>query len=341
MIQPLDIDAFLEQATHPTIPVLDVRAPQEFAVGHIPGALSFPLFSDEERQQIGTTYKQVSKDKAVLLGLDFFGPKMADMVRQASILAPEKEVLLHCWRGGMRSSSVAWLLNLAGFKVYLLQDGYKAYRRLAHQVFEQPYPFIVLGGLTGSGKTEILHELRQLGEQVIDLESLAQHKGSSFGGIGQALQPSMEQFENNLAQQLRQIDHQRRIWIEDENITIGRINIPLPLYNQMQESLLLKLEIPKIERIRKLTAEYQTVDKTQLQQATERIKKRLGGLTYKETMQAIAAGDIRKMVELALVYYDKAYAYQLANKPPGKIIPVTLTGTDARENAKELLRAVG
>lgn len=339
-IQLLAVNAFLKLAHSRNIPVLDVRAPLEFAHGHLPGALSFPLFTDEERKQIGTTYKQVSKDQAVLLGLDFFGPKMAALVRQANILAPAKEVLLHCWRGGMRSSSVAWLLDLAGFRVYLLQEGYKAYRRRVQQVFDYSYPFVVVGGLTGSGKTSVLHELRRLGEQVIDLEGLAHHKGSAFGGIGQAPQPSVEQFENNLAQQLLSLDTSRRIWLEDENITIGRVNIPPSLYHQMQQAPLLQLEIPKTARIQKLTAEYQSVEKIYLQQAIDRIKTRLGGLAYQEATQAIAAGEIEKMVALALVYYDKAYAYQLANKPPDKIIPVNLAGTNAGDNAREILEVV-
>ena len=340
MIQTLDIKTFLEYAAQHHIPVLDVRAPKEFTAGHVPGALSLPLFTDEERKQVGTTYKQVSKDQAVLLGLDLFGPKMSDMVRQAEELAPDKEVMLHCWRGGMRSASVAWLLDLAGFKVHLLQDGYKAFRRLVHQSFEQPYKMVVIGGLTGSGKTELLQELAQHHEQVVDLEKMARHKGSSFGSIGQELQPSIEQFENELGLALLQLDLNRRVWLEDENITIGRVNLPKSLYNQMQQAFLLKLEVPKVARIRKLTQEYRHVDKELLQHAIDRIKKRLGGQAYKEATEAIESGDIQKMVELALVYYDKAYAYQLNIKPPEKIISVTLPGTDAEVNVRQILDLV-
>ncbi|QNF33255.1 tRNA 2-selenouridine(34) synthase MnmH [Adhaeribacter swui] len=340
MIQPLEIHDFLKYLAQHRIPVLDVRAPKEFTEGHIPGAQSLPLFTDDERRQVGTAYKQISKDQAVLLGLDLFGPKMSAMVREAEKLAPGKEVMLHCWRGGMRSSGVAWLLDLAGFKVNLLQDGYKAFRRLVHQTFEQPYPLLVLGGMSGSGKTEILLELQKLGEQAIDLEHLANHCGSAFGGIGKEPQPSIEQFENNLGAALLAINPLQALWLEDENITIGRINLPKPLYDQMQQAFLIKLEVPKAIRIQKLAQEYQTADKGKLQKAVERIKKRLGGLAYKEAMQAIETDDIEKMVELALAYYDKAYTYQLANKSADKIISISLNSIDAPENARKILEVV-
>ncbi|MDQ3292810.1 MAG: tRNA 2-selenouridine(34) synthase MnmH [Bacteroidota bacterium] len=340
MIQTLDIDAFLNYATQHNTPVLDVRAPKEFSEGHIPGAQSLPLFTDEERKQVGTTYKQINKEQAILLGLDLFGPKMSAMVRQAEQLAPGKEVMLHCWRGGMRSAGVAWLLDLAGFKVNLLRDGYKAFRRTISQTFAQPLPLVVLGGLTGSGKTEILQELQKQGEHVIDLEKLAQHRGSAFGSIGLQAQPTVEQFENDLGLTLLQFQSSNRIWIEDENSVIGRINLPPSLYNQMQQAPLIKLEIPKNARIQKLANDYRTADKTLLQQAIERIKKRLGGLAYKEALEAIEASDIEKMVEIALVYYDKAYAYQLANKPPDKIITVTFPKIDAQENTRRILEVV-
>ncbi|RDC66264.1 tRNA 2-selenouridine(34) synthase MnmH [Adhaeribacter pallidiroseus] len=337
MIQPFEINDFLKYSAQRHIPVLDVRAPKEFTEGHIPGAESLPLFTDDERAQIGTAYKQISKDKAVLLGLDLFGPKMSRMVREAEKLAPGKEVMLHCWRGGMRSSGVAWLLDLAGFKVNLLQDGYKAYRRLIHQTFEQPLPLLLIGGMSGSGKTEVLQELHKLGEQVIDLEQLAHHCGSAFGGIGKEPQPTMEQFENHLGLALLQANHQRPIWLEDENITIGRVNLPKPLYDQMQQAPLLKLEVPQAMRIQKLAENYRSADKALLENAIERIKKRLGGLAYKEALQAIETGDIEKMVELALGYYDKAYTYQLAHKSAHQIITVPLESTNAPENARKIL----
>lgn len=338
MIRHLTTTQFIAEAAH--LPILDVRAPLEFLAGHIPGATSFPLFTDEERKKVGTTYKQVSRDKAILLGLDLFGPKMSGFVKQATQIAPRKEVLLHCWRGGMRSSSVAWLLDLAGFTVNLLQHGYKDYRRFAFDLFALKYPLVVLGGLTGSGKTEILQQLQNAGEQIIDLEKLARHKGSAFGAIGQAPQNTTEQFENDLALVLYGLNSHKSVWAEDESISIGKINIPNSFYDQMQEAILIKLEVPKAARIRKLAQEYCGVDKILLEQAVLRIRKRLGGLATKEALQAINTGDMEKMVELALVYYDKAYYYQLAAKKTNKIITVNLTSADAGANAQHLLEVL-
>lgn len=320
------------------VPILDVRAPIEFAQGHMPGALSLPLFTDEERARIGTAYKQISPDKAVLLGLDFFGPKMSAMVKTAQKLAPAKEVRLHCWRGGMRSGAVQWLLELAGFKVHLLDKGYKEYRRWALAQFAQPRPMLVLGGLTGSGKTDVLHELARQGEAVVDLEGLAHHKGSSFGSIGQLPQPTQEQFENNLAPLLAQLPAGTTPWIEDESLAIGRVIVPKPLFEQMRAVPLVVLEIPRPVRTRKLAAEYGQEDPTELAGAIQRISKRLGGLATKEALAAIEAGDMEKMVDLALDYYDKTYSYGLDTKISRQIVRVPSDTCDPAVNA-ELVRA--
>jgi tRNA 2-selenouridine synthase len=330
-IQVLEITDFLKQAEK--IPLLDVRAPKEFVAGHIPGAISFPLFSDEERAKVGTTYKQIGHDPAVLMGLDIFGPKMSGFVKAATELAPDKEVALHCWRGGMRSGSVAWLLDFAGFKVNLLKPGYKGFRHFALDHFEKPCKLLMIGGMTGSGKTEILPFLKNTGEQTIDLEQLANHKGSAFGTIGHKPQGTIEQFENDLAIELSEINALKTLWLEDESISIGRINLPKPFHAQMQQAPLIKLEIPFSERIQKLTEEYCKVEKNRLTEAILKIKKRLGGLATQEALQAIEQDDFSKMVEIALVYYDKAYTFELAHKNPERIYPLELPNCNAAENA--------
>ena len=192
--------------------LLDVRTPAEFAQGHVPGAQNLPLFSDEERAEVGTLYKQVNPERAFLRGLDLAGAKMSWYVREAMRLAPNRKVAVHCWRGGQRSGSLATLLSFAGFDVQVVQGGYKAYRtHVLEQFALRKSKFVVLGGKTGSGKTEILKQLASLGEQVIDLEALANHKGSAFGALGEEPQPRVEQFENNLFAILKKMDHQRRI----------------------------------------------------------------------------------------------------------------------------------
>ncbi|KAA9331529.1 tRNA 2-selenouridine(34) synthase MnmH [Hymenobacter busanensis] len=333
----LPLDEFLTGPTH--APIFDARAPLEYTQGHIPGAVSFPIFSDEERARIGTTYKQVSQDKAVLLGLDFFGPKMSQMVKQAQKLAPQKEVRLHCWRGGMRSGAMQWLLELAGFKVHLLDKGYKDYRRWALGAFAEPRPLLVLGGLTGSGKTDVLQELARRGEPVVDLEGLAHHKGSSFGAIGLPPQPTPEQFENELAWQLRHLPSETPAWLEDESRMIGAIPLPGALFEQMSVAPLVLLEVPRAARTRKLADEYGSQDPQLLREAIGRIQKRLGGLATKEALAAIDAGDMEKMVALALDYYDKTYTHGLENRRSASIVRVTSDTCDAAVNAELVLRA--
>ncbi|NVO84832.1 tRNA 2-selenouridine(34) synthase MnmH [Hymenobacter terrestris] len=296
-------------------PILDVRAPVEYTQGHIPGAVSFPLFTDEERARIGTTYKQQSQDKAVLLGLDLFGPRMSQMVKLAGKLASNKQVRVHCWRGGMRSGAVQWLLELAGFKVQLLDKGYKDYRHWALAEFEQPRTMWVLGGLTGSGKTDVLHALAAQGQPMLDLEGLASHKGSAFGSIGQPEQPTQEQFENDLASQLAALSAEAPFWVEDESRGIGRVAVPGGLFEQLRMAPLVVLEIPREVRVAKLADEYGRQDPAALAASILRIRKRLGGLATKEALSAIGENDMPKMVSLVLDYYDKTYSHGLDGRP--------------------------
>ena len=300
--------------------LLDVRSPGEYAQGHIPGAVSFPLFSDEERAQVGTFYKQKGKEAAVELGLEFVGPKMADFVRRARKLAPDRRLALHCWRGGQRSGSMAWLLRQAGFEVATLEGGYKTYRRqVLEQLQDTPLRLLVVGGRTGSGKTKILHALRDLGEQIIDLESLARHKGSAFGFIGEAPQPTVEQFENDLYGAVSRLEPARRVWIENESRSIGRVFIPDGFWALMKASPLLNIEIPGEERIRNLLADYTSTDKSDLTAAFLKIDRKLGGQHLKAALEALENGDFASAARIALVYYDKTYQYCLDTNPSPEI----------------------
>ncbi len=312
MPTPLPPPTFLQKAE--ALPVVDVRSPGEFAQGHIPGAVNIPLFSNEERAQVGTTYKQVSQEEALLLGLEFVGPKMADFVRESKVLAPENEILVHCWRGGMRSGSFGWLLETAGMKVSTLVGGYKAFRNEVLAGFMIPQNIIILGGKTGSGKTEILHQLRKLGEQVIDLEGLAHHKGSSYGAIGQLPQPSSEHFENRIYNQWRRLDPSRRVWVEDESRTVGRCLIPQNVWTQMQNAPVVMVDMDKATRIERLVREYACYDIDLLHEATNRIQKRLGGQHHKAAIEALGQNDFATVADITLTYYDKAYQHGSGNR---------------------------
>lgn len=230
----LDVAAFVAQSR--TYPVLDVRTPAEFADDHIPGAHPLPLFSTAERAAIGTTYAEDGRRAAMLDALDIVGPKLRALVESAREVLDGREVLMHRWRRGMRSESVGWLLSFFDYRVRRLRGGYKAFRRYVRKSFALLRPLRVLGGLTGSGKTEVLHALRDRGEQVVDLEGRANHRGSVFGGLGRGDQPTQQQFENDLALQWRALAPHRPVWIEDESRRIGDVGVPGALFNQMQQA---------------------------------------------------------------------------------------------------------
>lgn len=344
-VKQLDIERFL--ALSKLHPVLDVRSPGEFIHAHIPGAYSLPLFTNEERKVVGTAYKQQSRKQAIKVGLDYFGPKMRGMVEEVEqLMAAQKKsspespdiVLVHCWRGGMRSAGVAWLLDLYGFTVYTLVGGYKAYRKYAISQFERPYGIRVIGGYTGSGKTAILHKLLRLGKTVIDLEKLANHKGSAFGHLGLPEQPSQEMFENKLAMALLQVE-QEPIWLEDESMRIGTIMIPTTFYTQMRQAPCYFLEIPFQERLQYIVKDYGKADRDKLVNAILRIQKRLGGLETKTAINCIVEKDIEGAFAILLKYYDKWYLKGLYNREPGGLPVVTIpsTAVDEHMNAQLLL----
>jgi tRNA 2-selenouridine synthase len=304
------MDSFLKAAGV----IVDVRSPGEFAQGHIPGAYNLPLFSDEERALVGTTYKRSGKKEAVHLGLSLVGPKLSSFVSNAEVLSQGKPLKIHCWRGGMRSSSMAWLLQTAGFQTSTLAGGYKSFRRWALSLFTQPYRLCVIGGLTGSGKTALLQELSLKNEQVLDLEALAHHRGSAYGMLGQPKQPTTEQFENHLALKLSSIDLSSPLWCEDESRMIGTCNIPDPLFVQMRQSPLYVVERSKEERIQHLLKTYGGIPKEELIQATLKIVKRLGGARAQEIISCIQNNQLDNAIDLVLTYYDATYAYGLKSR---------------------------
>ena len=307
MPTPISILEFLELSKEH--PVFDVRSPGEYNYGHIPIAHSLPLFTDEERAIVGTAYKQGSREAAVNKGIEFFGPKMKSIANEAKSKNKENVFLVHCWRGGMRSASVAWLLELYGHKVYLLKGGYKAYRKIVLEKFEEERELLILGGKTGSGKTLILQKLERMGEQIIDLEKLAHHKGSSFGALGETLQPTQEMFENELFFQLQSMDNYKRLWVEDESNLIGNRVIPKPLYVKMKTAKIFFLDLPFDIRVQHIIRQYGKFPKEDLKKSIERITKRLGGLSTKKALQAIDAGNLKDAFQLCLEYYDKTYDY--------------------------------
>jgi tRNA 2-selenouridine synthase len=300
-------------------PVIDVRSPGEFAHGQIPGAHNVPLFSDEERAAVGTLYKQEGSEAAISLGMEYVMPRteaIVAAVREIAVASQPanpssdesgQDVLVHCWRGGMRSDGVAKLLNENGFNAQRLEGGYKAYRQAGRECFEVPQTIAILTGLSGAGKTQVLLALQEAGEQIIDLEGLANHRGSAFGGISQPTQPTQEQFENILFHNWAKLDPRRVVWIESESQAIGTVRVTAGIWEQMTNAPSFFLDVPQQRRLDFLMEQYGDLPVEDLESAMGRIKKRLGGERHAHAVESLAKGDRRAFALIALQYYDKAY----------------------------------
>lgn len=313
MIEILEIETFVAEMHTNKLPVFDARCPKEYQQGHIPGALNLPLLNDEERHVVGITYKEKGNHEAVKKGFDLVGHKFSAYIREAETLAPDRKIMIYCWRGGMRSNIMAWLLNLAGFEVYLLKGGYKSYRRWCNEQFASPGKIIIVSGKTGVGKTEILNQLAQAGEAILDLEGLASHKGSAFGGLGQKSQPSQEQFENDLGWQLSQ-NKSEYLWAESESRFIGKMRIPDILFDLLCASAMIEITRSTELRAERILSEYGHFSVEALTEKTNSLIKRMGGDRVKICLESLDGGDMMGWVLPLLDYYDKGYAHALSER---------------------------
>ena len=319
MPESFDIESFLDRARR--VAVVDVRSPGEFTQGHIPGTVSVPLFSDAERAEIGTAYVQQGRKPAVMLGLSRVGPRMAELGARLTELAEaaEGELLIHCWRGGMRSASMAWLAETLGIHAATLIGGYKSYRRWAIDSTGRGRSINVVAGLTGTGKTHVIHALAARGENVIDLEKLAHHKGSAFGDLGEEPQPPQEQFENELAMAWRDTRADAPVWLEDESRNIGRCSLPDGLWQSKQAGRFHVIELPDDARLAHLCEIYSGHPPEVLAACIERIRKRLGGDRTSAAIDAVRAGHFKEASRLVLAYYDRCYRESVEKIPPGRL----------------------
>jgi tRNA 2-selenouridine synthase len=336
-LKKIDIDAFLKLAEN--IPVIDVRSPSEFNNGHIPGAFNIPLFDDNERAIVGTEYKKEGRGKAIIRGIELSGPQMHRKLLSAIEMSKENKLLVHCWRGGMRSEAMAWLFSLADIETEVLDGGYKSYRHYVLSGLAEKKRVIVLGGMTGSSKTQILRHIGKLSNQVIDLEALANHKGSAFGALGKPPQPSSEHFSNLLFDLWKNIDNTNPVWLEDESRNIGTVFMPDTFYNHIQLSPAIILMMSIEKRVPRLIEEYSTYPQDQLRDSVLKISKRLGGDNTRDALAAIESGDFAKAIEITLKYYDKAYRYGISKKHSGQIIYIETDTDDIEVNSVKVLEA--
>jgi tRNA 2-selenouridine synthase len=340
-IQQITIDTAVANLNNYLI--VDVRSPAEYAHAHIPTAINLPVFNNEERAEIGTAYKKQSRQKAIKIGLNYFGPQMATMVTAAEKLLQQHQktqILVHCWRGGMRSGAVAWLLNFYGLPTTILTGGYKTYRTWALTQFEKQYPFTLLSGNTGSGKTDVLLQLQNHNINIIDFEGLANHKGSALGGISMPPPPTQEMFENNLALQLYQTQNTKLIVAEDETQRLGNLRIPQPIWLQMRQANLIFLNIPFNQRLQYILQHYGTLPQPEIISAVLRIQKKLGGLATTTTINLLQQNNTAEAFTILLNYYDAKYKQALQQRENllQKLININLPTTNTNYNTTQIFK---
>jgi tRNA 2-selenouridine synthase len=348
----LNIEKFLEEGKKSLI--IDVRTPAEFEQGHIPGAYNIPLFTNEERAIVGTLYKKTGRQEAIHKGLEIFGPRMIWYIEElkkvvAAVKGKDtskshgdesgtiKAIYVHCWRGGMRSGSMAWLFEVYGFKVFTLKKGYKTFRNFVLDELKKERKIKIIGGRTGSGKTLVLPELKKKGIQVIDLEKLAHHKGSSFGSIGEQPQPTQEHFENKLAIELLETKTSENLFLEDESKLIGQKIIPKPLFFQMRNCEVFYFEVPFEERAKYIAEQYGKYPKEELFAATERILRRLDTRFSKDALKFIEEGNLIESFKISLRYYDKTYDFGLSKREGNTIVKIPFDKIDPIKMADLIL----
>jgi len=336
-VNKLPADEFLQLSAK--FPVIDVRSPGEYASGHIPGAVNIPLFDDSQRAEVGTIYRQEGNMKAVLRGIDLAAPAMSHKLESALSLACDGRLLVHCWRGGMRSEAMAWLFSMGGITASVLDGGYKSYRNFILEELAEPRRYILLGGLTGSGKTHILKLLARENHQVADLEGLACHKGSAFGALGQPSQPTTEHFANLLHSSLSVMNPERPIWLEDESRNIGTVFMPDGFYGRMQESPVIALMMSIDTRLPRLLEEYSAFPPDLIRASVLKISRRLGGEKTKEAIEAVDRNDFSSAIRITLEYYDRAYSYGLSKRKSGQVVFVDTDTDDTAVNAGKVLDA--
>jgi tRNA 2-selenouridine synthase len=336
---PLSVEEFL--ALRHSLPVIDVRSEGEFEQGHILNAINIPLLNNEERVIVGTTYKRKGQPEAIREGFRLVGPRLVDIIKQTEKVAEGREIIAHCWRGGMRSSNFCQFVGMAKIKSQSVKGGYKAYRQFALEYFKRPLQIILIGGCTGSGKSEVLRALAAQGEQILDLEDLANHKGSAFGSLMQPPQPTTEQFHNNLFEEILKLDLSKRIWIEDESITIGKVYLPPDFWAQMKSSPLAQMEVSKEVRIQRLVNEYGLANREEFLEAMGRIVKKLGGQHYNAAKEKLLQGDMASVINILLTYYDKTYLASMEQKKDRIKFSLSWDGNESSLFAKNMVEALG
>jgi tRNA 2-selenouridine synthase len=303
--------------------IIDVRSPAEFALDHIPGAINLPVLNNEERIEIGTLYKQVSPFAAKKLGASYVSQNIARHLENALMDFPrEWRPLIYCWRGGERSGAFTHILNRIGWKAMQLEGGYQGFRRIVIDGLNQAakeFSFQVIAGMTGSGKTRILQEIGALGQQILDLEGLAIHRGSVLGNEPNIEQPSQKGFETNLWDALNSLDPSKIVFVESESKKVGGLHVPDALMERIRNGRCLELRSSTNTRVSWLLREYQHFlsNPESFKQKLSLLTSRYGKVQIEKWHEAIDQGDFGNLVEeLLVMHYDPSYQSSIVRNFP-------------------------
>lgn len=295
----------------PNAQFIDTRTPKEYNEDHLPDAINIPILSNEERAVVGTLYKQVSQDTAIEKGIEFFSAKLPLFMKEIS-KNKNKTLVIHCWRGGMRSRTVAALLASLNFTVFQLEGGYKAYRTYVRERLDSYIikpKIILLCGMTGTGKTQLLVEFASS----IDLEGIARHKGSLFGGIG-LIPNNQKNFENVLLQRLDALQKEKYIIVEGEGKRVGNCIIPAFFWKAMKKGIIVEVKRTISQRAIAISKEYFDTQEKILEgiEIIKILKKDMSNKNKEKTIELIEQKEYAKAVTILLKeYYDPLYSHTL------------------------------
>ncbi len=293
--------------------LVDIRSPQEFEEFHIPGAVNVPLFENEEKKLIGYVYRNKGVEKAKELGEEIARRKLEEFYRKFRELKEKYgNVIVYCWRGGMRSQGMCEAMSSMGLDLLRLRGGYRAYRQFILKDMERimrNIKFLVLTGKTGVGKTKVLRELKRRGYPVLDLEDLAKDRGSVFGSVGIRSQVSQKMFDSLLYEELRSIG-EGLVFVEDESRRIGNLYIPDPVWEKKNEGIYIEIKASLEKRVENILEDYTSEEgwEEEALEAVKKIRKYLGPQRFEYLMEKFGEKDYREIVRFLIEeYYDKKY----------------------------------